>query len=200
MEVARHLVRQDPVRVARTIVRVYLEGKPAFGDQRMKILDQALKAAPGQVWSEIGKGLLRETQSHRIMWDLEESKVLDRVPPGVVIEWIRAKGARGATAVAECVKPSGDELSELVRFLLREHADAVGGALAANFRSGTWWGSEADYLQGKIATATVWQQDEEPALRNWATAVVRSLNEQIAEAKVYEEERDLARGRHRPGK
>jgi len=189
--VAGHLLSRYPIRMARCILRMYTEGEPAFHDERLQLLEETLRLDPVGVWDEIGDALLGDSKGYRLMWALEESGLLSRVPEDALVSWVKARGAEGAEVLAHSLKPEGDRLPEIIRFLLREYGESVGGILAANFRSGSWWGSEVAYLQGKIAQAKAWAEGDEPAVMQWATSLVRSLQSGLASARVRDEEDDL---------
>jgi len=189
--VADRLLQDDPLRIARLIVRMYLEGEPAFRDSRLGLLRQALALSPAEIWETIGEALLAGPRSYRLMWALEETDVVARVPIEVITRWVEMKGQEGARAVAGSLKLQGGPLPEVVRFLLRDYGSLAGGALAAAFVSGSWWGSEAAYLEEKARAARDWQQDREPAVRRWATELTCDLERRAQESRLREEEESL---------
>ncbi len=187
-EVAEHLVANDPVRVARLVIRSFVEGEASLGDKRLNVLVQAITAAPQEVWEAIGEFLLDKSRSYRFSWIGEEYGLVHHVPDELVIGWIGKHGAAGARTVAALIRPHGEELPEVVRFLLREYGDEVDGYLAGNVTSGGWSGSEAAYVAGKLETARKWLHDPEPAIRQWAQKLVASLERWLERARISDEE------------
>jgi hypothetical protein len=212
-EIARRLMPDDPVRLARLALQTIIE--EVYHMQRVQLLEEALEIAPREVWNVIGEVLLSESGSYRIAWAIDESPLLTQMPFDILRDWIEAHGGDAALRVAQCVKPAfwesepiiprwrrpsikspattlnNAQLTPLIRYLLREHGEKTGSTLYANFLSGGWTGSHARYLEGKLAIAQTWLRDEDVAVQNWARKVVNSINSDLKEVQLHEEEEDL---------
>jgi hypothetical protein len=111
------------------------------------------------------------------------------VPPKILKSWIRKTGKKGARALAQCLRPDVDGPTEVIRFLLREFQDDVGGIIAGNLTSGVVWVNiESGFLQERAATLRRWVDDADPAIAAWATSVIESLEARARSAAAQEEE------------
>ena len=187
-EAAQRLAAEDPRRAARLVVDSFIEGETTLGDQRIQVLNELLSAAPDRTWPVVGDALLNRKNAYRLSWILEESGSALHVPAESLIEWLEANGARGAEALASIVDPGDSELPEIAKFLISHYSDEVDGIIAANFRSGSWSGSETNYLEPKLVVARRWATDEDPAIRTWANNLIGWLERAIAKAKLRDEE------------
>ena len=212
-EIARRLMQDDPVRLARLALQTIIE--EVYHMQRVQLLEEALEISPREVWNAIGEVLLSESGSYRLAWAIDESPLLTQVPFDIVREWIEVHGADAAVRVTQCVKPAFVEsesliprarrpsiksaatkpadtpLTPLIRYLLRQYGEQTGSNLYANFLSGGWTGSHARYLEGKLAIAQTWLHDEDAAVRNWARKVANDINAQLRPVQLHEEAEEL---------
>jgi hypothetical protein len=67
----------------------------------------------------------------------------------------------------------------------------VGSAFMARFMSGSFVGSASDWTRGKLESAKQWLGDDRPAVVDWATRVVRSLERDLQRELAREEEEPL---------
>ncbi len=186
--VAVRLVDQDPERMAHLVVRSYLEGEEDYSAKRLSVLEGAIAEDPAPIWEALGTSMLRDARSYRLAWVLLDAQFINRFPDVLIIGWVRRNGVEAAHLVAQLVKPTGERLPELVRFLLDEYRSEVDGTLAANFTSGSWTGSEATYVEAKLEVAEAWLQDDSPAVRHWAEQLVASLRHQLQRARITDDE------------
>ncbi|MBF6611613.1 MAG: hypothetical protein IVW55_00610 [Chloroflexi bacterium] len=189
-QLAKILLPGEPARLARLILMIIAQA-PGLHHGRVTLLSEALAIEPAAVWQVIGEALLRSPSRYYLTWALEESGFISQVPLEILKPWLAKKKAKGAQAIAVILKPGGEQLSELVRLLISEYGDQVGGTLAGNFFSGGFMGSEAEYFQQKLNIARRWQHDEDAHVREWAFSLARSLDAQIKDARLREEEENI---------
>jgi hypothetical protein len=187
---ANRLVGLDAGRIANIIAEMLANNQIGYRDERMKVLARAFQIDPAAAWVPLGARLI-ENRGFLLHWTLEEDGLIVDLPVAVIENWLSEVGSEGAKVLAQSVKPSGHPQSDIVRLLLNKYASDVRGILAANFRSGMWWGSEAGHLQQLVLTATNWLEDESPSVRAWAQDLITDLRRQIPVAKAREEEMDL---------
>ena len=162
-------------------------------DQRMEVMQEALIHNPDIVWPLVGEFLLRRDDAgYRLRlsmrgWGLEGVNV------ALLIKWAEDHEPDGAHILAELARVSGTPLSPLPRQLLIKYGkdENIGNALKATFVSGSWWGSEAQWLKTKLDTARNWLNDEHLAVRSWARHVVKHLDADIERTRRREEEEEL---------
>ncbi len=189
-EIALKLVEKDPPRMAHLIGRMFLDLEyPLYHDERLEVLKRALQLSPIS-WQRIGGALLAAKQPYKLTWALREMATLSQVPHEPIVGWLQGRDAKTARVIAEAVKPEGEKLSELIRFLLANYGDSVTGILAGNYLSGSWAGAESNYLRTKATSARAWLEDPDPAVKEWVTKLIASINDRIRRAKAEEEDED----------
>jgi hypothetical protein len=190
-QLATTLVADDPARVARAIVNFLLIGEAPLSDERLKLLRDALASYPDQVWPEIAKGLLAPQQSFFLTLAFRWQDLLADVDERPLIRWVEEHGTEAAKAVASAIDLKTSEVTELVRFLLRNFPHDVKGILAGSFMTGMWQGSEEAHLRSQIEQVRRWREDSEPAVRRWSQELEGWLRERLTFAKQREAEDEL---------
>lgn len=177
------------VELAQAILQSFLEVEYISAhaeDARMNILRQALIKQPREVWQLIGEMLLRkdmkgyELRLSMRNWGIEIAGIAN------LLEWANSNKPIGPCILAELAIP----LSELAYQLLLQfdNEECIGSGLAATFLSGSFWGSEAQWLQSKLKTALDWAENDQPAIRKWAQSLVSIIETDMKRARQREEE------------
>jgi hypothetical protein len=158
-------------------------------DTRMNVLRQCLINRPEEVWPLIGEMLLRkDIRGHGLRISMRNWGV-ENAGTSTLIQWAKAHEPDGPCVLGEIAVP----LSSLARQLLIEFdtRDCVGNGLVANFLSGSYSGSSVVWLQTKLDTARGWANDDQIAIRDWASKLVKFIEEDIKRSKQREEEEEL---------
>jgi hypothetical protein len=189
--VAERYVSEAPRRIARAVLRIYEETDTVrlASDARLKVLRKALFADPKAVWPEIGEFLLRgDEPALRLRLSLEDWGI-EAAGSTNLLEWAAHHKPRGPRILARLATP----MLALARGLLIHFGDdeVVGSSLAAKFLSGFWQGSQSAWLEGKLARAQGWVEDDHSAVRKWAGELVADLEQDIKRARQTEEEEYL---------
>jgi hypothetical protein len=189
------LLRDDPVRVARVVLRMAMSGDVTFRDQRLDVLKKALAAQPEQVWNVVGAESVKNAElAVRLSWWAWATNLLGALDPEILLAWARKKPASRPRILAQLVKPEV-EISPLVRALIAEYGpdSSVAAVLAGNFESGVWWGGMVEHDEQLLATANGWLSDPEPKVRAWAQLIIRDITHRLPRDREWEEERELVR-------
>jgi len=108
-----------------------------------------------------------------------------------LFDWVSEDPKKRAHNLADVLGPPAVPASELHALLLEKFdAEGVGSAFMARFMSGSFVGSAANWTRGKLEHAQKWLNDDRPAIVDWATRVVSSLERDL--------ERELAREAEEP--
>ncbi len=187
-QLSEFYINDLPVEIAQAILQTLSEAEfiSDHEDARFNILRQALIKQPKEVWQLIGDMLLRrdrkgfELRLSLRNWGIESAGTTN------LLEWANSNKPFGPCILAELAVP----LSELAcQLLIRyENEECIGDAITASFLSGSYEGSEAQWLQSKLETAREWAKNEHPAIRNWAQKLVGIIETDIKQAKQREEE------------
>jgi hypothetical protein len=189
------LLRDDPVRVARAVLRMAMSGDVTFRDQRLDVLQEALAIQPEQVWNVVGAEIVKNTElALRLSWWAWSSNFLGYLDPEILLSWARKKPASRPRILAQLVKPEA-EISPLVRALIAEYGPEsnVAAVLAGNLESGVWRGDMVEHDEQLLATANGWLSDPEPKVRTWAQLIIRDITHRLPRDREWEEERELVR-------
>ena len=187
-QLAEFYIDDLAIEIAKAILRTLLDAEHFYthGDTRMNVLRLALIKQPRMVWQLIGEMLLRrdmkgyELRLSMRSWGIENAGTTN------LLEWANANRPLGPCILAELAVP----LSELAYQLLIQYEDeeCVGNGLAATFLSGSFWGSEVQWLQSKLEKAHEWAKNKQPAIRNWAQSLAKDIETEIKRAQQREEE------------
>jgi hypothetical protein len=191
-KLARRYLPKDPVRMAR-IVLAFFARESSFlleEDPIVQTLAEATRLAPEAVWAEVAARL---KDNDRSSWQLHfclqgwYAQVVGEEP---LLAWAEQNQPEGPRIVAELTPVDGASFNSLARNLLIRFGDdrAVASALRETFGTGTFGGSESDWLQAHLDTARQWLKDPHPAVREWAKQEVESLEKQLDHARLYEAE------------
>ncbi len=159
------------------------------GDHRLEVLGDALRANAQEVWPPIAAVLLRKDMvAFRLRHSLREWGV-EAAGSDVLLGWAQDHKPDGPRILADLAVP----LSWLARALLSRYEDdeVVGEVIEARYMSGMFRGNESDWLRSKLAMATEWMTDENPAVSRWARRVADHLQQRIRQAIQEEEEEGL---------
>ena len=170
----------------------------AFRSQTNKVLEEALRKYPGEMWAEIVARLGPPIDSrafHIYHW-LNEG-ALFRIPGKLLWKWIDEDTDARAWYAAHFVPKTfpGTPGSASARELLVRYgaAEKVRRNLRANFSSGAWWGPYSEHAQGKLEKLQFWKEEEaDPNVLLW-------LDEYIETTKPSVELRDLHQRPPLPG-
>jgi hypothetical protein len=187
-------VRKNPLRVAKTLIsflgmkdaNFYLKGP------LREVLHKATRLVPNpnQLWREIGKKLLADSEEASRLLHRLAVGYIDLFDPTFLISWAKENKPKGPVIIAKLASIGQAALSELVRGLLIEFGDDrnVTSYLFANFWSGSWSGSAAEHFEEKRKIAEGWTKDKHPNVRKFALSVVRSLEKDVERWRREEEE------------
>lgn len=187
--VARKLMALEPKRIAVTIVDMVSSGEIHLGDERFALLKECLSFSPEEVWWAIGEKL-DQSIALSLSWTAREDELLDEVDAALLMHWANETDTESrAKILAQLVTP-GKSLSELVRSLLVEFGPESSAAniLAANFGSGTWWGSMAAREEQQLDIANGWLTEAEPAVRAWAARIADGITRSLPDLRLADEE------------
>lgn len=192
-QVAYFYVSQNPIGLAKAVLSLFDEpDRPSsMSDERMQILEEAIRADPEGVWQEVAKILLRQDEtSSDLRWALKGGYVT-LIDTDYLLKWAEEHKPTGPRIVASLAWVGRTPLQRLPRQLLIRYGDdeAVTGALRGDFLSGSWSGPTSVWLEGKLAQAREWTNDEHPIVRQWAGELVESIERDLRWAKQWEEER-----------
>ena len=194
-EVSKHYEKIDPLKLSGIVLDLYKDDKVLFdeNDEPLKALAEASKIKPSEVWSRVADALLRKDRvSYRVLLGLRRwyVRIFDAKS---LLEWAEKHKPEGPQLLGALTSQSGVPLDELSRQLLIRYGEdeRVCNHLYANFHTGGFTGSMTAWLKSKLEDVEKWAGDSEPAVAKWARALVRSLNDQIAEFQKREEEEDL---------
>jgi hypothetical protein len=103
--------------------------------------------------------------------------------------WVAEDPDKRAPALLDMIGPPGTPLSDIHAMLLGQFGgEEMESRFSALFLRASWMGNMSDMLKGKLEIAKQWIVDERPAVRNWATGVVRGLEKEITLAQSREAE------------
>lgn len=188
--VAQRYVSKNPARMVELILKFFdNEAGPLIReDEVTEVLEEATKLAPEEAWEKIGnKLLLRDSGSIRLLVYLK-GWYASYIDAGILSAWAEKNRPQGPRLVAEITPVGGVPLASPARDLLIQFGDEVAARLEGNFLTGTFWGSEVVWLQGKLELAREWLKDAHPSVRHWAGQIVERLEKEIIRAKRREEE------------
>ncbi len=186
-------VEQAPVEIAAAA----LEQISAYGiyreDELIRVVERAWEIADKQtLFRGVIADWLTKTDPGGGAWNVR--KALEKLPIeqlGVefLVEWVGVDPAQRAAALADVIGAPVGQATELHGALL-EHfgAHGVGSSFYGSHVSGSWVGSFADWTRGKLETARQWLDDKNPAMREWARSVVKSLEKELELRESREEE------------
>lgn len=190
--VGHRMLAEDTSRVVRAILAGVGGGGVFFNDERMGLLRDALSTQPVAAWELLGAAL---DQDPRLAYRLQdwawEHHVVDSLRGEDLLAWARQASATRSQLLAQLAKPR-EALSPLIRSLLIEYGpdSPVARILAANFVSGSWWGSFTnreeqlrDVARGWVAT-----QDENESVRVWARRIIEDIEARLPAVRQWEEE------------
>jgi hypothetical protein len=194
-QVAKTFVPRFPSRIAQAILSLFLD--PDFmtflPDDRMDVLKECLLSDPGTVWSLIGEMLLRgDMAGYRLGLSMDDWGVEDAGVPRLM-EWAESHEPEGARVLAQLAQVEGIPLPPLARQLLIRYGrdESIRHSLGTTFLSGSWWGSQASWLQGKLDIARNWLNDTDASVKDWAQEIVRWVEADIRRIQQREEEESL---------
>jgi len=194
-QVARVYIPRFPARIARTILSLFTDTDylVTSQDDRMAVLREALHGNPEEVWPLIGKVLLREDEVGYRLFLAMRTWAVEAAGVALLLAWAETHKPKGVWVLAELASVGGDPLYSLPRELLIRYGqdERVGHALGASFLSGSWVGSQADWLRAKLDVARGWLRDEDASVRSWVQEVVRELEAGIKRVQQQEEEGEL---------
>lgn len=191
-DLAQSYMERDPVRAARLVLRHIERGGGSLlrGNGTIRLLEQATRLRPKEVWLEVS----------RILWPLRQESYAfylglkgwygQVVGAEVLLAWAEQHPEDGPWQAASLVHVSGQTLDPLAReFLIRYKDDErVGNALSAEFGSGSWTGPTSGWYRFHVDAARQWMNDPHPAVRMWAAREVEIYEKRLADALLQEEE------------
>lgn len=192
-KVAQRYVSKKPSGMVELILKFFdSEAGPLIReDEITELLEEATKLAPEETWRKIGdKLLLGDRGSARLLVYLK-GWYGSFVSADTLCAWAEKNRPRGPHLVATITPVEGVPLASPARELLIHFGDEVTAKLYGNFLTGIFWGSEADWLQGKLELAQEWLKDEHPVIRQWAGKIVEQLKKDIINARRREEEEEF---------
>lgn len=193
-------VLQQPRRMARAVLVQLGKGTVSHRGEHvaMETLKSALQIDSTGVWEEVAEKLSApHKESLQLMWNLR-GHLGSWIEAEVLLDWAKEhkNDERAPLLVADMAPVNGDPLHPLARGLIIEFGSdsKAASSLYSTFCSGSWIGPMSNYLEGNARAARVWLSDEHPNVRAWAQKLVRSLEAQIQDARLREEEEQLLMG------
>ena len=103
--------------------------------------------------------------------------------------WVAADPEERAAALADVIGPPSGQFSDLHAALLEQFdVYGVGNAFYTSFMSGSWMGSASGWTRSKLEVAQQWLNDARPVVRDWASNIVRDLQEELKRNEAREAE------------
>lgn len=190
-QLAELFMEELAVEIAQAILQTLLESEHIFivDDARMNILRMALSRQPKTIWPLIGNILLRKDMKGYDLrlemrnWGIENAGIT------TLIEWANANKPLGPCILAEVAVP----FSDLAYQLLIEFGEegCIGSGLISNFLSGSFSGSEVQWLKSKLEIAQKWVGNDQPAVMKWVQELIKNIEVNIKRAQQQEEENEL---------
>lgn len=191
-KIASKVVDEHPERVIQLFVEFYRDSSryPRFSDKLKVLFKHALQLRPKQGWQVLSSFLLNESEHRAFLLDSLQD-LSDALDPTIVLEWADKHGQFGkhvATWIARV--DESVPLNDFARQLLAKYPDDenVWQRLYMRYTNGFYQGNLSDNFARKLDVAKQWQNDEHPAVRNWAAQVVEWLERDIERFRQEEEE------------
>ncbi|HMG76650.1 MAG TPA: hypothetical protein VK582_24450 [Pyrinomonadaceae bacterium] len=123
-----------------------------------------------------------------------ERVTIEQVGTDFLVGWVSEDPEARAAALADVIGAPAGGVTDLHRQLLeRFGAHGVGSSFFSSYMTGSWTGSFASWLRGKLETARTWLSDKSPATREWAQTVVRNLEDELQLRENREQEERFLR-------
>lgn len=191
------------VAAAAGLMRNWVDAPIGPEDQRIYVLREALKVSPELAWPVIGKALL-DTQQEGYYWPSKQVDIPDRetLDTGTLLEtidhtilmgWVEENKPLAPQILAEHIRVEQTPLPTLARELIINYGDddIVAGHLHPRARGMTWSGSYTGRLQEMLDVVRSWLNDENEAVRRWATDIAQDIEGTIRREQQQEDEADL---------
>lgn len=190
-EMAKRYVTKNPAKMVEVILKFFdSEAGPLIReDDVTEVLEEATKVAPEDAWGKIGDKLLQSNRGSIRLRLYLKGWYASYIDAGTLCLWAEKNRPDGPSIVAEITPVGGVPLGSPARDLLIQFGDEVAGDLEGNFLTGTFWGSEVVWLQGKLEIAREWLKDNHPSVRQWAGQIVEHIEKEIIRARRWEEEK-----------
>lgn len=190
---SKYYVDDNPVRFVKAWLSTMVLQEGYHHEQHFaQVLKQAVNADPKGTWEVIGQ-ILEQKGVPALQLRFHTPKdFLSWFGAETLIAWIDQEPAERATLVCSLAEPSSIPLDDITRVLLSRYGTirGVGSALAANFVSGSWVGSAAEYYRGLLQHAQNWVSDPDPNVRAWAAELTASLQESVKREEQREAEEE----------
>ncbi len=197
---AQRLLPENNLEVARLALDIFVHGTERYAIESdiLKVLRITLKNNGWLVFSSVlGPYLI---QYPRLSWmfqsvitEQDDESILSDLSIENLITWIEEDIQTRLPIIAYFAPVRGRPLAKLTSALLSHWGDhkELESRLNGRFFSGFWVGSASKYWQDKMVDVEEWKKDKNPKVRRWAEKLKISLEKNIAEEKLREEENDL---------
>jgi hypothetical protein len=180
-QLAERYISTNALIVARVILDLVADGLIMIdGSEEAELLLKATASAPEEVWTVVADRL--EGNDWRLAMVLR-GWFTRAVPLAVLDDWIGASIER-ARLLATIAEVGETEPSDTAQLLLARFGDddEVRAALMAEFWSGSWSGPESNRIARQVEILEDWRSrtDASSGLRDWASALIRELEDRRA--------------------
>ena len=187
--VARAYVSSYPVEVAGFVLTALKSSSAYFDhdDEIWKLLAEALRAAPSEVWKKIKERISLDRNETPYIYPayLQPLHIDKFVDVNTLIEWAQLRLPHGAVELAELTSVDDDILAPLARAIIQNFSDndealrtLLGKFVDLGFHN---LDLTKSLLESKKARAEKWLLDEDKSVRAWAQRAVDYLQDRIAE-------------------
>lgn len=192
--IARVYLEDDPLRIAQIILDKAMEPETKFfvKDEFIKVLGEAARVSPEEIWGMIGEVLKSrndDRQSFCLYMELRRTFYVN-IPEDVLLQWAEKNMPEGPRVIAAITHPGGAKLNPLARELLVRYGDddEVGDLLYSNVFGSSVVGSMAKWDERMRDTAEGWAKDSDPNVSAWAKKVANAFDKYRLRNKQREEE------------
>lgn len=186
--VAKQFASVRPMEIARLATRRLLVDEVRGEDEMAEVLMRAWEAGDKRLLFTEAIGPFIEARGLKAHFAKEALTHLELSAVGVadLVAWAKVDHEHRPFALAYAVGAPGEVVSELHAALLAEFPAQAASAFRSRLMSGSFWGSAAEWTQGKLDLAKRWSTDDRPAVSGWAKDLVQQLEQSV----TWEQQRE----------
>jgi hypothetical protein len=188
---ADRYVELAPEQVGKAILQRFMATHSTLDAELHSVLEKAWEASdPTNFFDAVVAPTLLDTKPDAY-WARQALHWLpiQQLGSDFLLEWVKQDPDRRALLLADAIGPPYRKPYDLHAGLLERYGQrGVGGVFYARFMSGSFTGSAAAWMRGKIETARGWLDDEHPAIRAWAAGLVADLEKTVKREEQREAE------------